>query len=97
MSDRHPLQPIFKVSTHKDLIAALVARRRSLGLTQIDVDAIGGLAGGHTAKIECGTKKVGYVSLALLLPPAEPRSPCKRLRQKAQSIQIITLQTRRHE
>ena len=67
MSDRHPLQPIFKVSTHKDLIAALVARRRSLGLTQIDVDAIGGLAGGHTAKIECGTKKVGYVSLALLL------------------------------
>ena len=67
MSDRHPLQPIFKVSTHKDLIAALVARRRSLGLTQIDVDAIGGLAGGHTAKIECGTKKVGYVSLTLLL------------------------------
>jgi transcriptional regulator with XRE-family HTH domain len=67
MSDRHLAAPIFKVSSHDGLIAALVARRKQLGLSQLDVDEISGLQPGYTAKIECGTKRVGYLSLTLLL------------------------------
>jgi hypothetical protein len=67
MSDRHPLQPIFKVSTHEGLLAALIARRKQLGLSQLDIDMIGGLQSGYCGKIECGSKHVGYLSLTLLL------------------------------
>jgi predicted transcriptional regulator len=53
--------------TFEDLRSALVARRHAVGLTQVDMDAITGLADGHVAKIESGARRLGPVSLPILL------------------------------
>ncbi len=49
-------------------IAKLIARRRyQLGISSRHMDQIVGLADGHTSKIECGSKKLGDISLPALL------------------------------
>ena len=49
-------------------IAKLIARRRyQLGISSRHLDQIAGLADGHTSKIECGSKKLGDISLPALL------------------------------
>jgi transcriptional regulator with XRE-family HTH domain len=51
----------------RSLRAALAARRRKLGLTQLDLDALAFLTDSHTSRLECGTKNYGDVSLAATL------------------------------
>ena len=49
-------------------LAKLIARRRyQLGISSPHLDQIAGLADGHTSKIECGSKKLGEISLPALL------------------------------
>jgi len=49
-------------------IAKLIAKRRyQLGISSRHLDQIAGLADGHTSKIECGSKKLGDISLPALL------------------------------
>jgi transcriptional regulator with XRE-family HTH domain len=50
-----------------ELVALLAERRYSLGLTSRDLEEAAGLADGHLSKIECGTKRLGHVTLPTLL------------------------------
>jgi transcriptional regulator with XRE-family HTH domain len=50
-----------------EIVALLEQRRYALGVSQLDLDAIAGLADGHTSKIACGTKAIGRISLPNLL------------------------------
>ncbi len=49
------------------LRALMSERRRALGLSQLDVDAIAGLQPGYTGKLETGAKGYGPASLAATL------------------------------
>jgi transcriptional regulator with XRE-family HTH domain len=56
-----------RIRDYSQLTQALAARRRSLGLRQLDADEKSGLASGYVGKIECGTRKLGDLSLPMLL------------------------------
>ena len=49
------------------LIRACVARRRELGLTQLQVDAAAGIQDGYCGKWEAGVKGLGRMSLGCIL------------------------------
>jgi hypothetical protein len=57
----------YVITDYRSLRTALAARRRELGLTQLDLDAIALLTDTHTGRLECGTKRYGDVSLAATL------------------------------
>lgn len=50
-----------------ELAKLIAARRYQLGISSRHLDQIAGLADGHTSKIECGSKKLGDISLPALL------------------------------
>lgn len=52
---------------YASLVAAFIARRHELGLSQVEVDEIAGMSGGYCAKIEAGMKRFGPVSLPCML------------------------------
>jgi hypothetical protein len=56
-----------RVSSYKELLAALVARRHDIGLPQTEVEEIAGLHHGYVGKLECGTKRFGMMSLGCVL------------------------------
>jgi transcriptional regulator with XRE-family HTH domain len=56
-----------RIRSYAQLTASLAARRRALGLRQLDVDEKSGLQGGYVGKIECGDRKLGDLSLPMLL------------------------------
>jgi hypothetical protein len=51
----------------REIVALLEKRRYALGIKQLDLDAVAGLADGHCGKIACGTKPIGHISLPNLL------------------------------
>lgn len=53
--------------TYTELQQALAARRRQLGLRQLEADEKSGLQSGYVGKIECGVRKLGDLSLPMLL------------------------------
>ena len=56
-----------KVSDYTQLVQVLDSRRRQLGLRMTDVDYKSGLQEGYAAKLICGMRKLGPVSLPLML------------------------------
>jgi hypothetical protein len=52
---------------YEQLRAALSARRRQLGLRQLDLDEKSGLQNGYSGKLEKGIRKLGDVSLPMIL------------------------------
>ena len=56
-----------KVSDYTQLVQVLDSRRRQLGLRMTDVDYTSGLQEGYAAKLICGMRKLGPVSLPLML------------------------------
>jgi transcriptional regulator with XRE-family HTH domain len=56
-----------RIRDYQQLTQALAARRRSLGLRQLDADEKSGLQGGYVSKIECGARRLGPLSLPMLL------------------------------
>lgn len=62
-----PGTELARVGSYPELLAALVARRHDIALPQREVDAISGLQDGYVAKLECGKKRLGMVSLECLL------------------------------
>ena len=56
-----------RVTTLEAIVTACQARRKQLGLPQLAVDDLSGLHSGYTAKLECGLKGLGKLSLPLLL------------------------------
>jgi hypothetical protein len=55
------------MGTDKQIIAAIVHRRRALGLSQLALDQATGNPDGWQGKIECGAKNPGLRSLSLIL------------------------------
>jgi hypothetical protein len=53
--------------TYQELTAALAARRRQLGLRQLDADEKSGLQTGYVGKIEAGIRRLGPLSLPMML------------------------------
>lgn len=49
--------------TYRDLLATMAARRRELGLRQLEVDQLAGFPDQYTGKREVGTRGVGRMSL----------------------------------
>jgi hypothetical protein len=56
-----------RIRSYEDLQGALSARRRSLGLRQLELDEKAGLMSGYSGKIEIGTRRLGPISLPNLL------------------------------
>jgi transcriptional regulator with XRE-family HTH domain len=51
---------------YSQLLQALSARRRALGLTQRDADEVSGLQPGYVSTLECGRRHLGSLSLPML-------------------------------
>jgi hypothetical protein len=56
-----------KVKDYTELVQVLDARRRQLGMRMADLDYTYGLQEGYAAKLICGMKTLGPVSLPLML------------------------------
>ena len=55
--------PAIRCRTYQELTAALAARRRQLGLRQLEVDQLAGFPDQYCGKLEIGTRGVGRMSL----------------------------------
>jgi GrpB-like predicted nucleotidyltransferase (UPF0157 family) len=92
--------PAIRCRTYQQLTQALAARRRQLGLTQLDVDARAGLQSSYTGKLEIGTRHLGSLSLPMLCAALDidilvmPRSAVARARAATSCISIAN-RTRR--
>ena len=53
--------------TYEQVTSAFAARRRQLGLRQLDADEKAGLQSSYVGKLEIGTRKLGSLSLPMLL------------------------------
>lgn len=56
-----------RIRDYRQLTQALAARRRELGLRQLEADEKSGLMSGYFGKIECGVRKLGDLSLPMVL------------------------------
>jgi transcriptional regulator with XRE-family HTH domain len=56
-----------RIRSYEKLQSALSARRRSLGLRQLELDERSGLQSGYSGKIEIGVRRLGPISLPNLL------------------------------
>jgi hypothetical protein len=56
-----------RIRSYEQLTSALAARRRQLGLRQLELDEKSGLMSGYSGKIEVGIRKLGNISLPNLL------------------------------
>jgi transcriptional regulator with XRE-family HTH domain len=56
-----------KIRAYTQLRSAIAARRRQLGLRQLDLDEVSGTQTGYVSKIEAGIRKLGPLSLPMLL------------------------------
>jgi len=65
MSDAAPSTAIIR--NYDELRRAIDAARRSRGWTMLEMDAALGLADGHSAKLICGTRHFGSLTLPLVL------------------------------
>ena len=63
----HPREFLASAGNYDELRQLLIARRKSLGLSQLDTDEISGLPSGYVAKLECSMKRMGALSLMCLL------------------------------
>ena len=60
-----------RINTYPDLLRQLDRRRRELGLRMEDLDHVSGLQGGYSAKLFCGMRRFGELSLSCLLGALE--------------------------
>jgi hypothetical protein len=63
----HQREFLPSAGNYDELRQLLIARRKSLGLSQLETDEISGLPSGYVAKLECCTKRMGPLSLMCLL------------------------------
>lgn len=60
-------EPVAIVHDYEGLRRGIATRRRSLGMSQREVDHLAGLTGRHLSKTECGVRHFGDISLALVM------------------------------
>jgi hypothetical protein len=56
-----------KIRDYDQLTSALAARRRQLGLRQLEADHLSGCQPGYQGKIEVGVRRLGPLSLPMIL------------------------------
>ena len=56
-----------RIRDYDQLVGALAARRRALGLRQLDLDEKSGTQTGYVSKIEAGIRRLGPLSLPMIL------------------------------
>src|ERR1700722_10538037 len=56
-----------RIRDYSQLRSAIAARRRQLGLLQLEADELSGCQPGYQGKIECGLRKLGDLSLPMVL------------------------------
>jgi hypothetical protein len=56
-----------RIRDYSQLRAAIAARRRQLGLRQLDLDEKSSLQSGYSGKVEAGVRHLGPLSLPMLL------------------------------
>jgi hypothetical protein len=56
-----------RIRDYSQLRQAIAARRRQLGLRQLDLDEKSGTMTGYCGKLECGARKFGDLSLPMVL------------------------------
>jgi hypothetical protein len=56
-----------RIRDYSQLRQAIAARRRQLGLRQLDLDERAGLQTGYAGKVEAGIRKLGDLSLPMIL------------------------------
>jgi transcriptional regulator with XRE-family HTH domain len=56
-----------RIRDYSQLRVAISARRRQLGLRQLEADEKAGLQPGYVGKLECGDRHLGPLSLPMLL------------------------------
>jgi hypothetical protein len=56
-----------RIRDYSQLTQALAARRRQLGLLQLELDERAGLASGYSGKLECHDRHFGKLSLPMVL------------------------------
>jgi hypothetical protein len=88
-----------RIRDYSQLTQALAARRRQLGLRQLDLDEKAGLMSGYSGKIEAGIRKLGDISLPnllagldadLFLAPRSETTPVEARGMSANSADRIT-------
>ena len=55
------------IRDHDELVALVRRRQDELGVACVTIDQVAGLADGHFAKLTCGIKRFGPVSIFLVL------------------------------
>ena len=81
--------------TYEQLVTGFAARRRELGLRQLDLDQKSGLMSGYSGKIEVGIRKLGNISLPNLLAALDsdlllaPRSSTAAPAERAGSAGLV--------
>ena len=96
-----------RIRSYEELQSALAARRRQLGLRQLELDEKSGLMSGYSGKLEVGVRKLGSVSLPnilagldadLMLCPRSDVAPVEqRGRRRPIASPIIRQETNREE
>jgi hypothetical protein len=90
-----------KCRTYQQLTQALAARRRQLGLRQLDLDEKSGLQPGYSGKVEVGIRKLGDLSMPMLcaaldidilVAPRSEASPSERPGGSAGRVQHLDRQ-----
>jgi hypothetical protein len=90
---------LFVAVDYRTLMGAFVQRKMSLGLTNLELDDRGGLAGGYTSKLFCGSKRLGLETLGKLLTalgakvvvvPADAELALPKLTKKAFPIKDLS-------
>ena len=56
-----------RIRDYSQLRSAIAARRRQLGLLQLEADELSGCQPGYQGEIECGLRKLGDLSLPMVL------------------------------
>jgi hypothetical protein len=84
-----------KIRSYDQLVGAFAARRRQLGLRQLDLDQASSLQSGYCGKIESQTRRLGPLSLPMILAALDcdlllcPRSPTVSPVERTGSCRVV--------
>jgi hypothetical protein len=67
-----PFEPL-SADDYKTLMGALEARKKHLGLTNLDIDWLGNLPSGYAGKLFCGSRCLGLTSIGKVLKALDVR------------------------
>ena len=76
------------IKSYADLRDGLRARRKELRLPHLVLDDLAGLCSGYAGKIECGSRRLGPMSLAMLLAALDVELVVRPLRTPQPSYEM---------